>query len=262
MFLPSKQPSHDNVTDTLDAAKRAEVEDGISRRKFGATLGMLAIAASIKTAKALPSGLSFFVSGLTGERIAEPMADEPALQFSATSDYDSIWWGSKMHSCTASVRVWRPRAPKGFFILGDTAVYGSDRPNGSAILVREANPVQKNPILKAPRPDGWNQIWNDSDTGGSQDGSIWQPAPPDGYIAIGTVAADGYNQPSVPTYMCVRFDQCAASPATDKIWGDRCSHHDGDTAFWRIAGLPNGFVAGTSHDSYGGTAYKPLRLSL
>ena len=201
------------------------------------------------------------VNGRTGLVIPVAKDDQPTLHFSTTSSYDDVWWGHKMHGCTASVHVWRPRVPSGWFILGDTAVSGSNYPTGPAVIVRESNPAAKGPILAPPEPDGWNQIWNDSGTGGAQDGSIWQPRPKDGYVAIGSVAASGYNQPSIPSYMCVRFDKCAPSTATEKIWDDTCSTHNGDTGFWRVANVSNIFVAGTSHDSYGATAYKPVDLS-
>src|SRR6266851_276942 len=187
---------------------------GLTRRGFGVGLGFLAFAAAVKSARALPAGGSLLVNGRTGLVIPVAKDDQPTLHFSTTSSYDDVWWGHKMHGCTASVHVWRPRVPSGWFILGDTAVSGSNYPTGPAVIVRESNPAAKGPILAPPEPDGWNQIWNDSGTGGAQDGSIWQPRPKDGYVAIGSVAASGYNQPSIPSYMCVRFDKCAPSTAT------------------------------------------------
>jgi hypothetical protein len=209
------------------------------------------------------------LSGLRGEPISEEQlaeTGEPALLFSTTSNYDLIWWGQKMHGECRSVRVYRPAPESAWSIISDTAVFESNPPIGAAIVVREANPEHDNPILKAP--DGYGQLWNDRGTGGTYNGSIWQPLAPDGYVPIGSVAngqnanpsGNGYEVPVIPNLVCVRFDMCEVAQATVEIWDDEGSHHDGDTALWQLDGVPNAFVAGTTYGHYNSTAYRPKAL--
>ncbi|HEU5046644.1 MAG TPA: Vps62-related protein [Rickettsiales bacterium] len=211
------------------------------------------------------------ISGITGKSITlEELRESgvPALQFAVTNQYDLVWWGSKMHGSCSSVRVYRPLPPDDTWsIVSYCAVYGSNPPPGPALIVQEVNRDPQNPILMPPNPQNpFFEIWNDRDTGGSQNGSIWIPQAPQGYYFIGNVANGqgyqgaftGYEMPIIPDLMCVRADLCTVTQATYQIWNDHTSGASfGNAAFWALNGIPNAFVTGTDYDGYEGTAYIP-----
>jgi hypothetical protein len=175
----------------------------------------------------------------------------PALVLSTCSNYSLVWWGSAMHGSCPSVRAYRP-APSDntFYIIGDTAVYGSNEPTGTAVIVKAVNDPTGALIQPPVAANPFRQVWNDSGSGGSQDGSIWVGVAPDGFVAIGAVANAGYNPPSISNYGCINVSLLTqVSQGLSYIWSDKGSHAHGDVEFWSVPGLPNAFVTSNVYDT-------------
>mgnify|MGYP001030764899 CR=1 FL=1 len=117
------------------------------------------------------------------------------------------------------VSQFHPIAPAGFFPVGSVAVRGQvDHPQVRALVVREPAPTAGVPQLLAP-PTGYTKVWEDKGTGGRYgDCSLWWPNAPAGYVAIGTVAVKGYNQPHLDLVRCIHLS--AVVPAQPHPEGD------------------------------------------
>jgi hypothetical protein len=74
------------------------------------------------------------------------------------------------------------------------------------------------PLPPLASPTDYAQVWNDSGTGSTDDGSIWKPIPPSGYVAMGLVAQSGYNKPSLDDVVCVREDLTTPGEVGAYIW--------------------------------------------
>ncbi len=177
----------------------------------------------------------------TGAPTAAAGLSAPALVLSPCSTFNLVWWGTEMHGPCPSVQVHRPQpSDPSVFIIGDAAVYGSNPPTGSAVTVKAINDPDNTLLQPA---EGWFQVWNDQGSGGSNDGSIWAPVAPDGFVGIGAVANGGYDPPSIPNYRCLNVSVLMeASSGLVPIWSDQGSHAHEDVAFWAIPGVTNAFV--------------------
>ena len=184
----------------------------------------------------------------TGQTRSRASISMPALILSTCSNFNLVWWGSAMHGSCASVQVHRPQpSASTSFIIGDAGVYGSNAPTGAAVIVQSVN--DPNGTLMQP-PTGWNQVWNDRGSGGSNDGAIWSARAPDGFIGIGAVANNGYDAPTIPNYRCIDHNLLTqVNSGLTSIWKDQGSHADEDVEFWAIPGLPNAFVTSNNYDN-------------
>ncbi|MCP4111816.1 MAG: Vps62-related protein [Desulfobacteraceae bacterium] len=88
-------------------------------------------------------------------------------------------------------------------------------------------------VALAP-PVSYNQIWNDRDSGGEEDGSIWLPVPPEGYTAIGGVAQTGNEMPKIENLRCVRTNLVTIGSVGELIWDDKNSGATLDISIWQI----------------------------
>lgn len=176
---------------------------------------------------------------------------EPALLFSTTSIYAWIYndRGSGAHQ---DVTIWRPTPTSSdWSIVGDYAQGNYNNPNGSSVIVKAINDDPAQPILKAPV--GFNEIWNDHGSGGDNDGSIWFPVAPDGYVAMGAVAASGYSPPTIPSLMCVRRDFLQATTVGNEIWSDQGSGAHMDVTLYTIVNVSGVFAAQGNYSPFSGT---------
>lgn len=181
-------------------------------------------------------------------------AGSPTLIVSTTSTYDWIW-NDQGSGSDRDVTVWRPHpSDPSFFIIGDYAQGDYSSPAGVALIVKAINDDPSNPLIKPPK--AFNRIWTDKGSGGDYDGSIWYPAPQDGYVTVGFVGQMGYSQPSLSNFACLRRDLCEPTSVGPLIWSDKGSGADGDVSLYAIVAVPNAFVAQADYNPYNGTAYR------
>jgi VPS62-like protein len=91
------------------------------------------------------------------------------------------------------------------------------------------------PLLVSPVE--WKQVWKDSGSGATKDGSFWRAIPPDNnYKCIGSVAQIGHNQkPHLPKYRCVHTSLTDKIVTSAIIWSDKGTGADKQVT---IFGLP------------------------
>lgn len=196
--------------------------------------------------------------GSTGEPIQVISlgdADGPTLMVSTTSNYTWVW--SDVDSgADMDVTIWRPvPADPSYFILGDYAQGNYGPATGVSLVVKAVNDDPNNPILKPP-VSPFPRVWRDKGSGGKYDGSIWYPAPPQGYVTLGFVGQLGYDQPFIPSYMCVRQDFAEQAQVGSLIWNDKNSGAEEDVSLWAAQGAANIFVAQGNFQPYSGPCYK------
>lgn len=179
---------------------------------------------------------------------------EPTLLVSTTSNYNWIY-DDKGSGSDMDVSIYRP-APTtdGYFIIGDYAQGDYSSPTGSSLIVMAVNDNPASPLLAAPVR--YEQVWNDKKSGGDHDGSVWRPVAPDGYLALGFVANNGYDQPDIPNYRCLRKDLVEDTTAGGLIWNDKGSGASMDVSLYVLTGVSGSFVAQGNYNPYTGPAYK------
>ena len=95
--------------------------------------------------------------------------------------------------------------------------------------------------------DAFEFMWNDKGSGGSQDGGFWEPVPPAGYYALGSLGQPNYDNPNgnVAVIVVKETDSSGALAAPvdyQRIWNDSSSGADLDGSFWNPV-APEGYVA-------------------
>jgi len=179
---------------------------------------------------------------------------EPSLYVSYTSNYNFVYNDTGSGS-DADVTIWRPSpSDVNYFIVGDYAQGNYGSPAGSSIIVSAVNDDPDHPLLKEPLR--YEQIWNDKGSGGDYDGSIWRPVAPDGYVALGCVGNQGYDQPTITNYRCIRKDMATDAAAGAWIWSDGGSGADNDVSLYQNAGASGLFVAQGNYNPYTGPCFK------
>ena len=173
------------------------------------------------------------------------------LLINFTTEFHRIWDNKGSRSKPGG--FWRPSpAPDslpGFFPLGDLAVSGHDNINYRRVVavVCEGEPPSAgaNQDKALSKPDDFEQVWKDTGSGAKTDCSIWRPVPPEGYVALGLVCADGLDKPSVNSVRCVRADLVVAASIDTMIWSDKGSRAKQDFSVWSV--LPPVAAAGEIH---------------
>ena len=173
------------------------------------------------------------------------------LLINFTTEFLRIWDNKGSRSKPGG--FWRPSpAPDslpGFFPLGDLAVSGHDNINNRRVVavVCEGEPPSAgaNQGKALSKPDDFEQVWKDTGSGAKTDCSIWRPVPPEGYVALGLVCADGLDKPSVNSVRCVRADLVVAASIDTMIWSDKGSRAKQDFSVWSV--LPPVAAAGEIH---------------
>lgn len=162
------------------------------------------------------------------------------LLINFTTDFHRIWDTKGSKSKPAA--FWRPTpAPDvlpGYFPLGDVAVSGYDNINASrivAVVCDSGSPSTNETLGKAlSRPDDFEEVWKDEGSRANQDGSIWRPIPPEGYVALGLVCSNDHEKPSLNAVRCVRADLVVSASVGSLIWNDLGSHAEQDFSAWSI----------------------------
>lgn len=112
---------------------------------------------------------------------------------------------------------YHPVTTDGFRALGSLGQSGYTSPNGrKAVMVVKAR-EGSNALAE---PLDYTLVWSDQGSGASNDGSFWTPVPPEGYVAMGTVARAGYTKPPLSDVVCVRADLTVPGETGAFIW--RC----------------------------------------
>lgn len=140
------------------------------------------------------------------------------------------------------VTFWRAAPPPGFFLIGDYVQGNYGAPTETIVVVRDAG-TGGTPAL-APLT-GYVQIYNDRGTGAGENGAIWMPTAPVGYVALGAVTTREYAPPSTEMMRCVRFDLVVPGRIGGLIWNDRKSGGANDVSVYAIEPQGDGIAAGT-----------------
>lgn len=140
-------------------------------------------------------------------------------------------WIDKGSGATRDVGIWKPRPPAGYSCVGDT-LGGYAGTSGSVLLVAvdQAGPGAP-PLAGATYA---TQIWNDSGSGADEDGSLWLPSGPKGYVALGSIAAKGYERPSLNGYVVVREDLAKPGFWFEPAWTSEGFLQSWAASFWYV----------------------------
>lgn len=135
-------------------------------------------------------------------------------------DTYNLRWNDQGSGGTYDGSFFHPVTTDGFRALGSLACgpNGYPNPNGLyAMMVVKAVPGSD----ALADPVGYEQIYNDANSGANMFGSFWRPIPPEGYVALGTVVANNtWNQPSLSDVVCVRSDLTIAAETGAFIYND------------------------------------------
>jgi len=194
--------------------------------------------------------------GLTNQKRAASSDSAPTITFGTTSSY-TLMYNDKGSGANLDGAFYRPTATDGFYILGDYAQGNYQPPSFPSITIKVTNDDPTNPVLAPPLT--YIQVWNDKGSGADMDGSIWMPVPPSGYVALGAVSQNGYNQPDVPQLRCMRFDLVTAAEFGQLIWNDKGSGANEDVEIYSIVGLTT-FYAQGNYNAPTGPVWIPKAL--
>jgi len=127
-------------------------------------------------------------------------ADELIIEYVDDFEYR---WCSLGAGDTWSTSFYHPVTTNGFHALGSFSFRELSNPNGrkSVVVVKAKDGSD---ALKPPLD--YDSIWSTQGSGIDDNGSLWNPVPPAGYKALGTVAQRGFNKPSLDDVVCVRND--------------------------------------------------------
>lgn len=108
--------------------------------------------------------------------------------------------------------------------------------------------IMRYPLDALANPIGYDLIWDDKQSGGIFDISVWRPIPPPGYICYGDyVRAHSYDEPtSADGYKCihsryVHFDNELSTTSQELWWNDIKSGADDDIQVIKITCTTNHF---------------------
>jgi hypothetical protein len=190
----------------------------------------------------------------------------PVIEFSTTQQYSPIWndKGSGAHMDGA---FYRPLPQEGFYILGDYGQGNYNLPSEPVLTIRVKEDDPEHPALKEPLDWQFVSIWKDKGSGAHEDGSVWAPVAPFGYVVCGHVFQKGYDMPTPATspgldkYRCLRYDLATQVALGGLIWNDKGSGADKDVAVYRVPSLNVVFAVPTYDPPIQG-AYVPSALGM
>ncbi|MEM1177533.1 MAG: Vps62-related protein [Acidobacteriota bacterium] len=166
----------------------------------------------------------------------------------------NLWW-DKGSGADDDIAFWRVSPPSGYFAVGDYAQGNYGQPSGACLVVASDDP---NALA---RPTDFQQVWNDKGSDSDEDGSLWIPIAPAGYVTLGCIAQRGYDTPTRSDIRCVRSDLVTEGRFSQLIWADHGSGGDNDVSIYGIrkadgTGLGY-FMAQGNYDPPQGTPYAP-----
>jgi hypothetical protein len=189
-------------------------------------------------------------------RFSQRLTVRPATQF--------LWvYDDRGTGASNDVSIWRPNLSQypGFYSLGDIAM-----PNGGGGPAPKLTFVVQGDGDLLARPVDYAWVWSDWGSGGTYDGSFWEPVAPSGYTCLGSVGVLGYGKPSTDLIRCVKNEYVL--PATPGwVWNDSGSGADYDVGLWQAMPVDHRsltastFVARPSYSDTGGARYWALNKS-
>ncbi|KAK0702175.1 hypothetical protein B0H67DRAFT_595246 [Lasiosphaeris hirsuta] len=154
-------------------------------------------------------------------------------------------WSDKGSGAQMNGGFWHPISPdsRHFKPLGSVAVSGYQDINGQVPVILVGDNPSSRPEGKdwpaVASPMHYELVWDDKGSGAENDGSIWRPVAPHGYVCVGDVVANGYHRPSHDAIWCLRndlvFDGSYDSPV---IWSNAGSGVQRDTSIWGVNDQP------------------------
>ncbi|KAI5061209.1 hypothetical protein GOP47_0023714 [Adiantum capillus-veneris] len=164
------------------------------------------------------------------------------------SHFDRIWVNTE-YTNGQRIAIWRPRAPAGFAILGDSITSGEAPPSQAVMAIRNIHHRAKRPLgfdLVYVIHDFKSSTLSDTSTKKDLDKgcSIWKPMAPPGYVALGCIAAIGPMPPPLTSVYCIRSDLVTSASINDCVL--YASSHSGiekDFSIWRIENVAGSFLA-------------------
>jgi hypothetical protein len=128
---------------------------------------------------------------------------------------------------------WHPQTADGYYPVGDLGQAGYGDPNGHRAIAVVRDTAGASGTALRP-PTGFERIWTDRGSGAHEDGSMWRPIPPPGYVALGLVCNRGYDEPSTDIVRCVRTNLVVPARAGGLIWDDTGTGVHDDFGSWGI----------------------------
>ncbi|KAK8068442.1 hypothetical protein PG996_007554 [Apiospora saccharicola] len=131
--------------------------------------------------------------------------DYEDLRVTMTSSYD--WkYNDTDTGCKYAVTFYHPKSQGDLRPLGSIVLdnYNSAQGKRATLLVGTNPEKSASPPVKAPTSFTW--VWDDKGTGGKHAGTIWKPVARAGYVAMGHVVTNNYQQPSTDVVWCLRAD--------------------------------------------------------
>ena len=170
--------------------------------------------------------------------------------------YSKIWDDGGTHAKPYDATFFRAIAPVDYFPVGDIVERGqASAPTTRALILTELPPAPSSPpCLPALTPPlDFIKLWeNSAILKSSRQGAVsfWQPVPPEGYVALGTVVIRGFARPPLDLIRCVRHDfvvqgtldndlprkEFPGMHDTSMMWSDRRTGCKGwDVSCWKVS---------------------------
>lgn len=175
-------------------------------------------------------------------------------------DWDPGIYNDSGTGSDVDVAWWHPQAiPAGFHQLGHTyeRFHNPSCSLDPLIVAKALAPGALAPPIgwdDDPRTPAVDPVWTDQGSGGSNNGAIWRPNPPPGYVCLGSFATGGlgYQPPDSPLYAssghvvnqavaaaaqnfrCVREDLVVPARADFAGWTDSGSGASRNLAMWEV----------------------------
>eukprot|EP01097_Dermamoeba_algensis_P011492 TRINITY_DN8917_c0_g1_i1.p1 TRINITY_DN8917_c0_g1~~TRINITY_DN8917_c0_g1_i1.p1 ORF type:complete len:220 (-),score=45.54 TRINITY_DN8917_c0_g1_i1:17-634(-) len=171
---------------------------------------------------------------------------EPKLKIVQVEEYEKIWDDRNTKSMFRrdDVSFFHPIPPSGFSILGSIAEPSQREkpsPNFRTFAVQSigSDDLCRMGLRHLCPPSDLEMIWGDMGSGGKfGNASLWWPVPKNGYVALGVVAAKGYEKPPIDSCVCVRMDLVVEGEFGKCIWDSSSTSADMCTSLWEVKSNP------------------------
>lgn len=196
------------------------------------------------------------------DSIENPVAGQSYLRMAILNGGNNFTLAGTDSGSGASMdlSVFQPKVPDGFYFLGQVAVsgYPATCPS-SCVIVKPMNDDPANPCLKPVTT--FTSVWNDKNSGKSNDYSFWQPSCGDSnYVAVGLIFFTGPGTNSqapdaskYPGLVLVRSDLVSSAKCDSTlIWDDAGSHATYNASLFALQ-TSNYFICSTGPEG----AYPP-----
>ncbi|KAK1507832.1 uncharacterized protein CCOS01_16138 [Colletotrichum costaricense] len=210
--------------------------------------------------------------------MANKTFDYGDLRITMTSSYSWVYHDSGS-GATRDVSIWTPNPQGELFPLGDYAegrAHYNPLSGKRATLLVGQNPNTSPSKSAVARPIDYTRIWSDTGSGATNNGAVWRPVAPAGYVALGDVGNTNYGKPSLDKMWCVREDLVGYGKfLATSAWDDSASGADADVSLWAVqtdtigvdgaANIPvmaDTFRAQSNYNRPGGEAARVLLLPI